>query len=70
MSNEALKPCPFPHNEPYKQLLETKRHNYGDERPRRFFVRCCVCNARGPYTNSKEEAKAAWNKRAEEASDD
>jgi len=65
--NEELKPCPFKHDDrTEKQRFEIKEHGYGDNRKRRFFVRCCICNARGSYQNSEEEAIAAWNNRIKE----
>jgi Lar family restriction alleviation protein len=63
MSNEALKPCPFPHKENASPIIElTQSQDYMTG----WQVRCIICGARGPIAKTRKKAIAAWNKRAEE----
>ena len=69
-NNETLKPCPF-----HKINEDCEEYQFvevpfpitilGEPKPY-FQIRCVYCGARGPSESSKEEAIAAWNKRAGE----
>ena len=58
MQNSKLKPCPFCG---YKSSLYVEKQS-----EEQWFVFCCNCCAGGPYSQTKEQAIADWNRRAEE----
>lgn len=57
--SEQLKPCPFAHDtDEYGLAVIWGRSQYG-------VAVECSCGASGPRAYSKDEAIAAWNRRAE-----
>lgn len=57
----AGKPCPFCAGEPIPEPLEYDPD--GIVGVRAFYVQCSDCIAFGPWCDTPEEAKQAWNRR-------
>lgn len=55
--NEHMEVCPFCNNKDY--LLGSTAHSPLGT----YAVVCSLCNAQGPYADSKREAIAVWNSR-------
>ena len=61
-----LKPCPFCGGEAEKAHLRKRWHRaLGIYCP--IYIRCKVCSATSPVKYTVENAREAWNRRAEDA---
>ena len=55
MEENALDACPFCKSE----YITLERDEYGNE-----YAECLYCGAQGPYKDTTEKARIAWNTRA------
>ena len=63
MTDNELKPCPFPHIEGAGQYM-CIHENENTRSLSPFYVHCLICGAKGPVAKTPEEAISAWNRRA------
>ena len=64
MTNNELKPCPFPHIEGAGQYMSIREDEY-TRGIYPFYAHCLICGAKGPVAKTAKEAIAAWNMRAD-----
>lgn len=66
--SEKLKPCPFTHDHIDTETLEAVGEDplivLDNEESGGWSVFCILCGMRGPQTSARNEAIAAWNRRA------
>ena len=57
MTDNELKPCPFPHEDGVGQYMTIHERAMGCP----FQAHCLICGAMGPVAGTKREAVAIWN---------
>ena len=58
---DDLKNCPFCGSSAYGKM-SPNLHYGGHLSQHEWWIWCAVCGARGPVTNTAEDAKSKWNK--------